>query len=160
MAKEYISARQAVWLSTVMVASTALLFLPTLVAQHARQDSWLAILLFTPLGGLYLAGTIGYLAGRHPGESLVPLSETLLTKPGGKITGLLLLVWLVFSTGLLTRQFSTFVVGTFLQQTPTLLISLSLTLLVVYGVLSGLEVIARSNDLILPAAFFIIFLIL
>lgn len=79
-----ISNRQAALLVVNTILPTSFMFLPSIMYQQARQDTWISVLLITVFGlaaGLIFAS----LGSRFPGRTIIQYSETILGRLPGKI---------------------------------------------------------------------------
>jgi len=150
-----ISNRQAILLVIVTIFPTAILFLPTFIYREAKQDSWLSVVLGIFLGIIvtYIITSLGLM---FKDKTIIQYSEIIAGKAPGKVIGLIYCVFFIYRNTLIAREFSEFLVGPFLPETPILVFTVGIILASVYVVRSGLEVIARVNETISPLLLIVI----
>ncbi len=143
-----ISAFQAMNYEISIVLATAILFVPAVAAQHARQDAWLSL----PLAGLFGA-LVTYIAARlalrFPQETVVQYAPRVLGPVAGKMVGLIYVYYYLYVAYFVQREFSELVNTAYLPRTPMIVVIGVLTLLSVYVLYHGLEVLCRVNTVIL-----------
>ncbi len=144
-----IDSKQAIFLLTTMVLATAILFVPAIIAHHAKQDAWISAILAT-LGGLVIARLQVTLGLRFPGMTLFQYLEVILGKVLGKAAGFLYLWWFLHMNAEVLREFGSFLVAAFMPDTPIIVFIIIITIISAYAVRSGLEVFTRVNQIILP----------
>jgi spore germination protein KB len=134
------------------VLATAVLLLPSSTAKHANQDLWLSPIWAAPLGflAIWLAVQLNKL---YPGQSIVECSVSILGRIAGKIVGLSYIFFLFYANGLIVREYAEFPIGSFLPNTPMIVVAGSMVLLAAYAVYHGLETIARAAVVIVPVVF-------
>lgn len=145
-----ISLRQLSILTALYTIGSAILIVPSSVASIAKQDAWIAALAGLGFGLLILA-LHHQLSRRYPAMNLLQISEKLLGKWIGKTVNFLFLVTL-FMGGPVTvlYEIGTFMTIQILPETPTQAILLLFGAIVVLGIRLGLEVLARSAELLFP----------
>lgn len=143
-----ISAKQAGVLLFITIIPTAAVFLPSLVVLEARQDAWLAMLLAT-LGGLIFITLFNQLAKRFPQETIFQYATKILGKPLGKVFGLIFIFMLVQTNAIIIREFGEFMNTAVLTQTPLIVLIVTIVGMAAYTVGKGLEVIARMAGIIM-----------
>lgn len=149
MQVEKISERQAVLITANFVLASAVLLIPGATLAEARQDGWISMILATA-AGLAIAANYSYLGARFPEETIVQYSPRVIGKVLGKAYGLAL-VWFALQLGaLVSRNFGDVFVTVFMPETPLIVFNLSIILIAAWAVRSGIEVIARVNDFIIP----------
>lgn len=134
-----------------MMLPTAILTIPAVTVETARQDAWLSVIAAT-LAGLLIARLVVNLSLRFPGKTLVEYSEEILGKAPGKIVGFLY-IWLFFpyiGSGTV-REFGVFLVTAVMPDTPIIVFLIAVTAVAAYAVRNGLEVLCRFNQLFIPA---------
>ncbi len=144
-----ISGGQALMLNITMIIATTLISAPTIVANHARQDAWLAMLLATLLA-LPIAWITAKLGTLFPTKTLVEYTEDILGKWPGKLLSLLYLLWFINICSVMIREYGNFIVDAFMMETPLMIVNILGTALAAYTVKKGLEVLARVNQIFLP----------
>lgn len=155
--KGKISNRQAGWLLVNTILTTSILFLPSMIAREAKQDSWISIVAITLLG-LLAALLITSLGKRYPRQSVIQYSRIILGKPLGTLVGLVFVLFFLYINSFVIREFSEFVLTLFLTKTPLVAVTIAIIFVSAYAVRSGLEVLARVNELILPIVLLMVIL--
>ncbi|WP_426377650.1 GerAB/ArcD/ProY family transporter [Desulforudis sp. 1031] len=143
-----ISAFQAMNYEISIVLATAILFVPSIAAQHARQDAWLSLSLAGAFGALvtYIAAR---LALRFPQETVVQYTPRVLGPVVGKLVGFIYVYYYLYVAYFVQREFSELVNTAYLPRTPMIVVIGLLTLLAVYVLYQGLEVLCRVNTVVL-----------
>lgn len=145
-----ISLRQLSILTALYTIGSAILIIPSSVANIAKQDAWIAALAGLGFGLLILA-LHHQLSRMYPGANLLQMSEKLLGKWVGKTVNLLFLVTL-FLGGPVTVMYDigSFMIIQILPETPIQAILLLFGAIIVLGIRLGIEVLARSAELLFP----------
>ncbi|MBU4532848.1 MAG: spore germination protein [Firmicutes bacterium] len=153
-----ISGFQAMNYAISIVLATAILFVPSITAEHARQDAWLSLPLAGAFGALvtYIAVR---LALRFPGETVVQYTPRVLGPVIGKLVGFIYVYYYLFVAYFVQREFSELMNAAYLERTPMIVIIIVLTALAVYLLYQGLEVLCRVNTVVLWSMIGAIFLI-
>ncbi|WP_410771214.1 GerAB/ArcD/ProY family transporter [Fontibacillus sp. BL9] len=148
--KVKISLRQTSILTALFTIGSAILIVPSSLAATAKQDAWIAALIGIGAGNLILALQLK-LTRLYPVMNLVQLSEKLLGKWLGKSVCflLLLIVFLGGATAVL-QEVGTFITIQMMPETPIQAISILFGAIVLMGVRLGVEVLARSAELLFP----------
>ncbi|HLS08423.1 endospore germination permease [Lentibacillus sp.] len=144
------------------VIATAILLVPAVTGEQARQDMWLSPI-WASLAGFLAAFIAIQLNKRFPKQTLIQYSETIAGKFLGKVNGLVFILFLAHVCGVILREYGEFVKGNFLEDTPMAVILGSMILICAFAVRGGLEVIARSAQIFVPVVivlFIVIILLL
>lgn len=148
--KVQISPTQLTFLIITMVISTADIFIPSFVAQDAKQDSWISPILATlammPVVYMYIR-----LYKQHQGMSLIEICTDTLGKIAGSIMGILFAFYFIFIAIGAVMSLTVVLNITFLPLTPPWVIVVISIIVSIYGAYSDLEVVARINEILLPA---------
>jgi spore germination protein KB len=152
--KEKITAWQTVLLLISAVLPTAILTVPVNVVRFARNDAWLSILLATLVGGIG-AWIAGSLALRYPGLGLYQIVDKMAGRIAAKAVCLIFLYYFFIGVADILHQYTNFLSVTIVGQTPIVLVGVIALLLAIYVVYSGIEVMARVNQIIIISAFFV-----
>lgn len=132
------------------IIATAILFVPSITAQKARQSAWLASSIL-PLGiGVITLYMVIKLAGFYPGQSLAQYSESIFGKILGKLVAMLYTGFFLFGNILIIREFAEFLAVEFLPGTPVLVLATIEVASAAYVVMKGPEVFCRMAQFILP----------
>ncbi|EGD45677.1 spore germination protein [Ruminiclostridium papyrosolvens DSM 2782] len=115
----------------------------------AKRDAWLAIILGT-LGGFIVITMLLYLSKVNKGKNLVEIIEYCFGKTTGKILCLIYILYFLHAAILETEAFSEFMVTVSYPETPIVVIVLVLIIIAVYAARSGLSVIAKSCEVLVP----------
>ncbi|WP_339819473.1 endospore germination permease [Paenibacillus sp. FSL R7-0216] len=145
-----ISLRQLTLLTALFTVGSAILIVPSGMAAAAKQDAWIAALL--ALGtGLPIVWLMSALASRYPGMTLVGILETLLGKWIGKTVACILAITL-FLTGPATvlHDVGDFMATQMMPETPIEAILTLFAAVVLMGIRLGVEVLARSAEMLFP----------
>ncbi|MFZ5596159.1 MAG: GerAB/ArcD/ProY family transporter [Bacillota bacterium] len=152
-----ISCIQTIYLLTNLVGATAVMYLPALVAKTAGRDFWLVPVL-SMLPGLYIVLVVTSLGKRFPGRNIFQCLQDILGKWPGKIMLFLYLLFFFHTNGLIITEFSGLMSSTVMPNTPQLIFSVLVLLVCAQAVWGGLEVLARTFEIL--AVVIISFLIL
>lgn len=148
--KIQISPLQLTFLSITMVVSTADIFTPSFVAQDAKRDSWLSAILASLAMIPVLLIQLG-LYKQYKGKCLTEICIEIAGNFPGRIIAFLYSFYFIFVAIGAAVSLTIVLNITFLPLTPPWVIVVVSILVAMYGVYSGLEVIARVNEILLPA---------
>lgn len=157
--KGKISAFQMAVIMSPTIVATAVLLVPAITVNHAKQDLWISPLWagFCGLVVIFIAFNLNKL---FPNESIIEYAEHIIGSFFGKILGLIYVLFYMHINGVIIREYSEFVTGTFLSETPLFIIMGSMVLVCAFAVYGGIEVIGRSSEIILPVVYFLFIIIL
>lgn len=144
-----INSKQAILLMVTMVLPTAFLFVASVTAHLAKQDSWISVLLAT-LAGVLIAWAVVSLSLRFPGKTLFQFPEIILGRWPGKAVALLYIWWYLHLNAEILQEYGSFLVAAFMPETPLIVFMLLIMAIAAYAVRNGLEVFTRINEIILP----------
>lgn len=150
--KGRISALQMSLLMYANVMSTSILIVPGITFQEAKQDMWLSPI-WGSLFGFLIVFIVYQLNQLYPRETLVQYIQHILGRIPGKVVGFFYLFYYVYTCGHILRQYGDFLVGSFLNQTPLIIVMGCLVLASAFTVRAGLEVLARLSDMLVPMVF-------
>jgi len=150
-----IDGRQATYLIINAIVTEGLLFAPAATFALARQDAWLANLLAF-FSGLFMAWTWVGLSRRFPGKTLFEIFPLLFGPVWGKLAGFLYWWGWTNSGADMLRETTALLVGAFMPATPLVVFVVAVILLSSYAAYSGLENIARVNQLFIPVTLFLL----
>lgn len=150
--KGKISALQMALLIYANIITTAILIVPGITFKNAKQDMWLSPI-WGSLSGFLVVFMVYQLHKLYPTETPIQYSQHILGRILGKVVGFFYLFYFLFAGGHTMRQYGDFIVGTFLNQTPILMVMGSLALASSFAVRAGLEVLARLSDMFVPILF-------
>lgn len=131
------------------VIATGIINLPLLTGYVARKDSWISPI-WAALIGIISVILACQLNKKFPEKTFIQYTEDIVGRFLGKIIILFYLFFFLHFNGIVIREYSDFVWGTFFNQTPALLISAIFLLFCAYAVHGGLEVIVRMGQIFFP----------
>ncbi len=151
--KGKITSIQLALLIITVIASTSVLFLPSVIVQEAGRDSWIFIFpLAFGLAAAYLCVSLGLC---FEDKSIIVYANEIMGKYIGSFIAALYIFFFIWLNTLVVRQFSIFINTAFMPETPELTFKIIIILLAAYAVKNGIEVITRSNQFMFPI--FVIF---
>ncbi len=153
MEKGKISALQMAMLLYPAIIATAILSIPSITAKYAGNDLWLSPI-FSSLSGFLAVFIAVKLSKLFPGKTIIQFSEDIIGRLPGKVISFIFIFFYLDITGTMVRNYSEFIVTSFLFRTPQVVVIASMMFLCALCVYSGLEVIARATQILFP--FFII----
>ncbi|GIM45010.1 germination protein [Collibacillus ludicampi] len=144
------------------VMATDIITVPSISIKYAGRDLWLSTILAS-LVGFLVVYVIDRLNKLYPEQTFFQYCEHILGVLPGKMLGLIYLSYFLYAEGIILREYAEFVIGSFLSQTPFLVVVGSLVFVCACAVRGGVEVVGRSAQLfvglfILP--FFLMVLLL
>lgn len=146
---------QLQWLLFNTVFPTAVMFVPAITTQVARQDAWIALLVFATLAGLVAGFACYYLGIRFPRQNLVQYVDLIVGKIPGKVISFAYIVFFLWINAVIIREFSSFLAAAFMPETPELVFTVTIMILAASLVRNGLEVMASVNQLLVSVMLFI-----
>jgi len=145
--------RSQLWLLIVnFEIGSALFFTPSVVANITKQDGWISFLLAI-LFGTFIILIVVQLAKYYPSLTLIDISQIVLGKTIGKFIGILYIFFFLYLSSLLLFEVSNMIQISLLRATPTIVLTLLISILIYMSTTKGIEVIARSNEFFTPIAF-------
>jgi len=144
-----ISAFQMAVMMYPTILATAVLIVPSVTAKFAKNDMWLSPIWASVIGFLtvYVACKLHQL---YPGKTVIQYSEDILGRIPAKAAGFLYVFFYVHTTGIISREYTEFIVGAFLEQTPMIVVTSTMILICSFAVRGGIEVVARATILFVP----------
>lgn len=154
MDKELITTKQGIFMMILFLFGSAVV---VGVGGQAKQDAWLAVIF-----GLVIAIPILFvycsLLELFPGQDLFDILISLFGKSIGKII-ILLFSWYALHLGaLVVRNFTEFIHIVSLTQTPQFVLVMFFGIITIYMVKSGVEVMGRWSEFVLPFILLTIFI--
>ncbi|MDD4237624.1 MAG: endospore germination permease [Desulfotomaculaceae bacterium] len=134
-----------------LVSATAIVSLPAATARFAGRDAWLVPIIST-ISGIIVILLVTALGRRFPGKSLIEYTQDILGGWLGKTVGVFYLFFFIQTSGVIIREFGELLGTLVMPRTPIVVFCTVIVLLAAYSVRSGLEVIGRLAELILPLA--------
>ncbi|MGG3451163.1 GerAB/ArcD/ProY family transporter [Domibacillus aminovorans] len=145
MEKAKISAYQLFTLILLFDTSSSAVFFP--IAIDAKQDAWLAVLI--AMAGGFCLFFISYgLYRYYPDLPPTEYVQRLLGSVLGKILAFCYVLYFVYTAADVLRNFGEMLVTTAYPATPLFIINALFILVIVYTVYKGIEVIARTSEVL------------
>ncbi|MFD1954630.1 endospore germination permease [Paenibacillus thailandensis] len=144
-----ITATQMACALFLCVIATAVLAAPILTYKWAGNAMWISSIAAS-LVALAIAYIMVELHRLFPGKSIVEYSVDLLGRTVGKLFGLYYLLACLQMSGSALRQFGEFMSISFLSQTPSIVLILSISIVGACMARSGIETIGRCAVLFTP----------
>lgn len=155
MSKEIITKKQCIAIMVTFLLGSSIVLG---IGSEAKKDGWIAILM-----AMAISIPVYFLYARL--VSLFPekgLYEILIVVFGSKIGKILILpyIWYAFHLGaIVIRNFTEFIVIVTLPETPQYIIAFFLTVLSIWAVKGGIEILARWTAIVLPLILIAIFMV-
>lgn len=150
-----ISAAQWGKMLYLFALGSAALLIPSAVISIAKQDAWLSMLLTVPFNYLVIVLYFA-LASRFPSLSLVQILEKVLGRAGGKLVAVSYIFFYLLLSALVLRNITDFLGSSVLPMTPPWFIAVTFMSVIVYGVMLGVETIARTGEILFVWAVLVI----
>ncbi|GIO25758.1 GerAB/ArcD/ProY family transporter [Ornithinibacillus bavariensis] len=147
--KGRISALQMATLLYPTIIATAILLVPAITGEYAKKDMWLSPI-WASLAGLFVIFLAVKLEQRFPEQTIIQYSGTITGKLIGKLIGVLIVLYYFHATGIILLEYGNFVIGSFLPRTPLLIVIGSMVLVCGLAVRGGIEVMARTAQVLVP----------
>ncbi|MED1472794.1 GerAB/ArcD/ProY family transporter [Bacillus salipaludis] len=120
---------------------------------NAKQDAWIAILLGLA-GGLIVFFIHYRLFLFYPELILTSYIQKIVGKWPGRIITLFYIIYFIYITARVLRDFGELLVTTVYTNTPLFVINTLMILTIIYGIHKGLEVIARVGQIYFGIVYF------
>lgn len=152
MSKEHITQKQAIVMMIIFTLGSTLVLG---AGGSAKNDIWLAIL-FSMLMDVPMVFIYARILTIYPYKNLYEILEVVFGKVFGKILALPF-IWFAFHLGsLVIRNFTEFIVIVSLPGTPQNVIGIFMTVLCIWAVRAGIEVMGRWTAIMLPILIIVI----
>lgn len=145
--QEKISVTQFMVITILFTIGSAILVIPSSLAAESKQDAPIAVILAIGLG-MFLIMLYNTLVSFHPEMSLVQIIEHLLGRWIGSIISFTIVFFLFYNASALLTYIGNFVTTQLMPETPIESIIILFIMVVVMGIRYGLEVIARSAEIL------------
>ncbi len=156
--KSLITSRQAFLLIVLANISTAVLFVPTTPVEIVNQDGWIPVILSTFFAALLLYYPLGAMCKKYPEHTIIQYSPLILGRFIGKLFAALFIYYFFIIHCLALREFGELVI-TFMPETSINVPIIFISLISIYTVKCGLEVMGRCAEIIFPLGFISLFII-
>lgn len=150
-----ISQYQLVTLLTGFMIGSSIILNP---AVSAKQDCWLGFLLGWA-GGYILIGIYTYIAILNPSKNLVKILKENFGNVFGSIISILYIWYFIHLAALVLRNFGEFIISVTFPETPILFDIVSLSVVILYAVKKGIEVLARYSEVYIGVLVLILLII-
>lgn len=144
-----ISPKQFIYIIISVVLSTATIFLPSIVASKAEQDSWVSVLIATgfsiPVFCLYYG-----ISNMFKDKTVFSFVEDIFGKILGKIIAFLYLLFFIHLAIIMIRELLEIMRSAFMPKTPPIVFSFVLIVVASYVITKGFIAIARMNEVVFP----------
>lgn len=144
-----VSSKQLTLMMISQVIATAVIFLPGISAKEAHESGWISPIIATALG-IVMAVTVVNLTLRYPGKTIVQYAPDIVGRIPGKIIGFLYAWWFLHLAAIVIREFAEFLITAIMVETPLIVFIIAIIIVSTYAVNSGLEVVARTNEFLMP----------
>ncbi|MBY0120974.1 endospore germination permease [Bacillus sp. S/N-304-OC-R1] len=149
MEKVKISSLQMAMLMYPTILATAILSVPSITANFAKQDLWLSPIIASTIG--FVTMLVAYkLHKLFPGKTIIEFNEIIIGKVPGKIVSIIFILFYMQTSGLIIRDYGEFIVSSFLYKTPLIVIMSSMVALCAFMVHAGLEALSRVGQILFP----------
>jgi spore germination protein KB len=136
---------------------SAVLLLPSIIVSIAKQDAWISVLLGAIVEISFISLWV-HLSKKYPKQSIIQYSERILGKWLGKIVGFVYVCYFLYLSALVLHNVGAFIKTNVLVQTPMQFVHIIFMISVIYAAYLGLEVIARSSEVLFPWVIIIFFI--
>ncbi|HHV98519.1 MAG TPA: endospore germination permease [Clostridiaceae bacterium] len=155
MVKTQISKIQLFMLLLGFLFGSTVIMTPTV---GAKNDGWLAILV-GGAAGILLMGVYSAIALLNPSKTLVDILMERLGKVAGNILAVLYIWYFIHLASLVFRDFGEFICTVTFPETPMIVVIGLFAVVLLYAVNSGIEVLGRLSELLVPIIPIVIFII-
>ncbi len=118
-------------------------------AMAAKRDAWLAVILGSIIGFILVAMYV-YISKISNGKNLVEISEYCFGKILSKFICIIYILYLLYLAAYDIRTYGEFMIAVSYPETPMIVLFLALTICAVYAVRSGLTVIGKTSEVLVP----------
>ncbi|MGN4125195.1 GerAB/ArcD/ProY family transporter [Lysinibacillus sphaericus] len=154
MGKQIISSRQFTIITLLYSIGTGILIIPASITKDIKQDAWIVAIIGVILS-LLLVKLFISLADRTPTLTFVEANEKILGKFFGKFTAIGFIILTFLSAGELLYFIGIFMKTEVMPETPTMAFALLFSIIIVFATYLGIEVFARSAEILFPMFMFI-----
>ena len=131
------------------VFSTAILTMPAINHEYAGRDMWLSPL-FGSVVGFLTAWILCRLHQLYPGETIFEYSRHLIGRTAGKFLSGLYVLFFLYLSGFVVREYSNFIIISILPETPEIVIIGSFVLIITFAVSGGIMVLGKTAYVFVP----------
>lgn len=145
----HISGGQFGWMLVAMITATSSTFAPTELIRLTGQDSWMTIWLAWA-ADVILAALYAWIGLRFPGQTMVEYAATSLGRWVGRPLAFQYPLYFFLTAIMVLRAQAHLVTVLFLPGTPGVVIAASIAGVAAFAALSGLEVLGRAAEVLVP----------
>ncbi|MDI6602400.1 MAG: endospore germination permease [Thermoanaerobacteraceae bacterium] len=141
-----------------IIIGTGILSLPGNVSRVAGPDGWITVL----LGGIasfLMAIPVAALSNKMDKSSFIGYMRSMFGPIVGSVFGTIYVVYFVFISSVILRIFADVLTTYIFVKTPEEFFIITMMLLTIYLILSGIEPTARTSEILVPISLFAIFFI-
>lgn len=134
--------REALTLLVTLMSGKVFLSLPRNMALLGDSAGWL-IVLFSGLWSLVGFYFLNRLLFKFPDQDIIQISQTVIGRWGGTLTGGVFFLFFLTASTLLLRQFAESFIIAILPETPISVLMAFFIVLLIYGAIQGIETLSR-----------------
>ncbi|WDU77868.1 GerAB/ArcD/ProY family transporter [Lysinibacillus sp. G01H] len=154
MKKQLISSRQFTIIVTLYTVGTGILIIPASIASEVKQDAWIVATIGTLLS-LFLVKLYIILSNKMENLSIVEVTEKFLGNIVGKFISLCFVLLTLLSSGELLYFIGNFLQTEVMPETPPVVFTILFNFIILFAVYQGIEVFARTLEILFPIFLFI-----
>ncbi|KEK10919.1 spore gernimation protein [Lysinibacillus sphaericus] len=154
MKKQLISSRQFTIIVTLYTVGTGILIIPASIASEVKQDAWIVATIGTLLS-LFLIKLYIFLSNKMANLSIVEVTEKFLGNIVGKFISLCFVLLTLLSSGELLYFIGNFLQTEVMPETPPVVFAILFNFIILFAVYQGIEVFARTLEILFPIFLFI-----
>lgn len=158
MEKVKISPNQFTILVSLFVIGDTILFLPSNVTVHGRQDAWISAL-FALLIGIIFVYVYSFLGTQFENQTLIEMVESAFGKLVGKVIGVIIVFYFFIDSTVVLWQVGDFMSSQILIETPIQFELMIFLGIVIYAIRLGIETFARATEILFPIVLLLITLL-
>jgi len=147
--KVRISARQFLILVTLFVVGDPILYVPSMLTDEAGQNAWL-VAIIVACAGMLLVVLYNALGFHFPRSTITQYPSLILGDSAGRVVAFLYISFFFTDAAVLVWQIGDFMTTQIMPETPDNAFLLLFSVLIVMGARLGLEVIARTAEILFP----------
>lgn len=114
------------------------------MVRELGADVWISMIMGFVIGTIIMLLLV-YLCSKFPNKTIIEISEELFGKWGRMSIGIILILYFIMAYGASANVMNLHLSEYFLPQTPFILLCILYTLLCMYGVILGVEVVVRFS---------------
>lgn len=146
MNKILVSNRQMFTFTTLFECGSTTLAIAASAASIAKQDAWIAGIV-AGIYGIIILWITTYLGGLYPGKTIIEIIKFLFGKWLGSFVIINYAFMCLLSASQLIWYVGNFFTSTYMTQTPIYAINIMYGIVLIIGMLYGLETIMRSTEI-------------